>query len=97
VVKPPGPIRSPRRAADWLNRIARDVTVVPLTTVARMKFPTRVEILAGEAGLKQPSYAKCDQVTTIHKARLVRGPLTRKVSAMKRREIETAVRLAPAL
>jgi mRNA interferase MazF len=84
-------------SADWLNRRARDVTVVPITTIARMTFPTRVELPAGEGGLKSLSYAKCDQVTTINKARLVRGPLAGRVSMAKMREIEQAVALALAL
>lgn len=78
-------------SADWLNRFARDVTVVPITTVARRAFPTRVELPVGEGGLKERSWAKCDQVTTIEKKHLGRAALG-KVSPSKLAEIERAVR-----
>lgn len=78
---------------NWLNRFARDVTVVPITTVARRAFPTRVELPAGEGGLKERSWAKCDQVTTIDKKHLGQAPLGQ-LSPVKLAEIEQAVRKA---
>ncbi len=80
-------------SADWLNRFARDVTVVPITTVARRAFPTRVELPAGEGGLKERSWAKCDQVTTVDKKHLGQAPLGQ-LSPMKLAQIERAVRQA---
>lgn len=79
--------------ADWLSRYALDVSVVPVTTVARANFPTRVDLPAGEGGLKKPSWAKCDQVTTIPKT-LILGPPFGRVSVAKMGAIEEAVRLA---
>jgi len=83
-------------SADWLNRFARDVTVVPITTVARRAFPTRVELPAGEGGLKERSWAKCDQVTTIDKKHLGQAPLGQ-LSSAKLAEIEHAIRQALSL
>ena len=42
-------------SADWLNQYALDVTVVPITSIARGHFPTRVPIPAGEGGLRVDS------------------------------------------
>jgi mRNA interferase MazF len=80
-------------SANWLNRFARDVTVVPITTVKRRAFPTRVELPAGEGGLKEHSWAKCDQVTTIEKKHLGQAPLGQ-LTPNKLAEIENAVRRA---
>jgi len=78
-------------SADWLNRFARDVVVVPLTSVARRAFPTRVELPKAEGGLKVRSWAKCDQPTTIEKGHLGKVFLGR-LSDAKIREIEQAIR-----
>lgn len=83
-------------SADWLNRFARDVTVVPITSVARRAFPTRVELPQGTAGLKRRSWAKCDQVTTIEKRHLGRAPLGQ-LSELQLGQIAAAVRRALAL
>lgn len=80
-------------SADWLNQFARDVTVVPVTSVARRRFPTRVELPAGEGGLKVTSWAKSDQVTTMDKVHLIRGPLG-VISPARMAQIADAARLA---
>ncbi|MBI3659715.1 type II toxin-antitoxin system PemK/MazF family toxin [Candidatus Acetothermia bacterium] len=80
-------------SADWLNRFAHDVSVVPITTVKRKAFPTRIELDVGEGGLREQSWAKCDQVTTIDKQRLGRAALGR-LSSVQLVEIEDAVRRA---
>ncbi|MFB0536013.1 MAG: type II toxin-antitoxin system PemK/MazF family toxin [Anaerolineae bacterium] len=80
-------------SADWLNRYALDVMVVPVTSVARGNFPTRVELPAGEGGLRVASWAKCDQVTTVSKKRLTGEPFGH-LSQAKMQEIADAVRLA---
>lgn len=79
--------------ADWLSVYALDVTVVPVTSVARARFPTRVELPAGEGGLKVRSWAKCDQVTTIAKD-LLTGRSFGRVGAETMQAIEDAVRMA---
>lgn len=78
-------------SANWLNRFARDVVVVPVTSVARRAFPTRVNLSEGEGGLKVRSWAKCDQPTTIEKGYLGKVSLGR-LSDGKIREIEQAIR-----
>jgi mRNA interferase MazF len=80
-------------SADWLNQFALDVMVVPVTSVARGNFPTRVELPAGEGGLRVDSWAKCDQVTTVNKRRLTGEPFGH-LSQAKMQEIADAVRLA---
>jgi len=80
-------------SADWLNQCALDVTVVAVTSVARGNFPTRVELPAGEGGLRVGSWAKCDQVTTVSKRRLTGEPFGH-LSQAKIQEIAEAVRLS---
>lgn len=82
--------------ADWLSRYALDVMVVPVTSVPRQRFPTRVQLEVGEAGLRKKSWAKCDQVTTIPKDALSARSLGRLESA-KMLAIEEAVRLSLSL
>jgi mRNA-degrading endonuclease toxin of MazEF toxin-antitoxin module len=79
--------------ADWLSKYSLDVTVAPITSVARSNFPTRVEVNVGEGGLRVRSWIKCDQVTTIPKTLLVRQAFG-KLSSKKLLEVERAVRLA---
>jgi len=78
---------------DVRNRLANDVIVVPLSTTLR-PAPTHVELSVGEGGLKQVSMVKCEQVTTLDKSFLLRGPFAGTISAVKMREIEKAVRRA---
>lgn len=54
-------------SVDALNRFAFDVCVVPFTTVQHAQFSMRVPIKAGDGGLNQNCWAKCDQVTTLEK------------------------------
>jgi mRNA-degrading endonuclease toxin of MazEF toxin-antitoxin module len=79
--------------ANWLSRHSPDVMVVPITSVERPPFPTRVELKPGEGGLKLRSWAKCDQVTTVPKALFSEGPVGR-LGPERIRQIEEAVRLA---
>lgn len=78
---------------DVRNRLANDVIVVPLTTTLR-SAPTHVELPAGEGGLKETSMAKCEQVTTLDKSFLLRGPFAGTISPPVIREIETAIQRA---
>ena len=82
--------------ANWLSQYALDVSVIPLTSVAKRNFPTRVALPAGESGLNRASWAKCDQVTTVPKSLLV-GKAFGKISPDKMTAIEEAVRLSLAL
>ena len=64
---------------DVRNRLANDVMVVPLSTTLR-PAPTHVQITEGEGGVRLRSMAKCEQVTTLDKSLLVRGPFAGKVA-----------------
>ena len=58
-----------------LNRHSLDVCIVPITSVQHAEFSLRVPISAGDGGLKRPSWAKCDQVTTVEQGFLVYPPV----------------------
>ncbi len=75
---------------DVRNRLANDVIVVPLSTTLR-PAPTHVELPAGEGGLKQTSMAKCEQITTLDKSFLIRGPFAGTISLFLMQEIEKAI------
>lgn len=62
-------------SSNALNRHALDVCVVPLSTVEHRAFSLRPKLRVGDGGLERDSWAKCDQVTTIEKARAVYPPL----------------------
>src|SRR3989338_78899 len=75
---------------DVRNQLAHDVMVVPLTTTLR-PAPTHVRIEQGEGGLDHASMAKCEQLTTLDKAFLLRGPFAGTVRDAAMAEIERAV------
>jgi mRNA interferase MazF len=62
-------------SSDALNRHALDVCIVPISTVEHKAFRLRPKLRAGEGGLDRESWVKCDQVTTIEKARAIYPPL----------------------
>ncbi|HCC69455.1 MAG TPA: type II toxin-antitoxin system PemK/MazF family toxin [Nitrospiraceae bacterium] len=78
---------------DIRNKLANDIIVVPLSTNLRPS-PTHVLLEKGEGGLSKPSMAKCEQVTTIDKALLIRGPFAGKISNKQVKEIEKAIMIA---
>jgi mRNA-degrading endonuclease toxin of MazEF toxin-antitoxin module len=80
-------------SSDALNRHALDVCLVPITSVEHHKFSLRVPLRQGEGGLSRPSWAKCDQVTTLEKT-LVRFPPLGALSATTLARIEDAIRAA---
>ncbi|HIC90787.1 MAG TPA: type II toxin-antitoxin system PemK/MazF family toxin [Syntrophaceae bacterium] len=75
------------------NRLANDVIVVPISTTLRPS-PTHVELPKGEGGLDQVSMAKCEQITTLDKSFLVRGPFSGAISTEKMAEVEKAIQIA---
>jgi mRNA interferase MazF len=79
---------------DPLNRQALDVCVVPITSIHHREFRMRVPISQGEGGLDKPSWAKCDQVTTLEKACLNYPPIGTLSGQPVLREIENQVRFA---
>jgi mRNA interferase MazF len=78
---------------DVRNRLAGDVLVVPLSTQLR-PLPTHVLIPAGAAGQHRDSMAKCEQITTLDKRFLVRGPFGGRVSDPLLAQVVRAVRRA---
>ena len=78
---------------DVRNRLANDVLVVPITTTLRPS-PTHVEFFEGEGGLEKKSMAKCEQITTLDKSFLIRGPFSGAVSTAKMAEVEEAIQKA---
>ena len=78
---------------DIRNKLANDIIVVPLSTNLRAS-PTHVLLQEGEGGLLKASMAKCEQVTTIDKSLLIRGPFAGKVSNEKMEEIEKSMMIA---
>ncbi len=78
---------------DVRNRLANDVIVVPISTTLRTS-PTHVELTEGEGGLDLASMAKCEQITTLNKSFLVRGPFSGTISPMMMTEIERAIQRA---
>lgn len=75
------------------NKLAYDVIVVPISTNLR-PAPTHVSLAQGEGGLRHPSMAKCEHVTTIDKSLLVRGPFGGAISSQCLRDIERAIMCA---
>jgi len=73
-------------SSDTRNRLASDVIVIPLSTHV-MLAPTHVTLRKGEAGLPERSVAKCEQVTTIVKARLLDEPLGSSLSEARMRAV----------
>ena len=78
---------------DVRNRLANDVIVVPISTTLRTS-PTHVELPEGEGGLDRTSMAKCEQITTLYKSFLLRGPFSGTISHIKMTEIEKAIQQA---
>jgi mRNA interferase MazF len=78
---------------DIRNELAADIIVVPLSTNLRPS-PTHVLLQEGQGGLSKASMAKCEQLTTIDKSLLIRGPFAGKINTEKIKEIERAVMIA---
>lgn len=78
---------------DVRNRLANDVIVVPISTTLRPS-PTHVKLQKGEGGLDQISMAKCEQITTLDKSFLIRGPFSGAISPIKMAEVEKAIQRA---
>lgn len=72
------------------NRLGDDVMVVPLSTALK-PCPTHVRIEQGMAGLRKTSMAKCEQLTTLNKIFLLKGPFAGTVPDEMLEAIEYAV------
>jgi mRNA-degrading endonuclease toxin of MazEF toxin-antitoxin module len=94
-VRIPDEPRGKRRPAlvvspDVRNRLANDVIVVPISSVLR-EAPTHIHLRAHEGGLGHPSVAKCEQVTTLQRGRLVPRAIGGPLAAARMVEIEKAI------
>jgi mRNA-degrading endonuclease toxin of MazEF toxin-antitoxin module len=78
------------------NKTATDIIVVPTTSSENFRPHPELHIYipALEGGLPRDSYAKCDQVTTIGKCLLAKGPLGAPIHLKYRWSIVDAVRVA---
>jgi mRNA interferase MazF len=97
----PGPPRDPHQprtaiivSRDSRNSVAQDVLVVPTFSKPANLNDTYVEIAAGEGGLPKDSVAKCDQVTTLDKEFLQKGPLGDRINQALMWQIHRSVRRA---
>lgn len=75
---------------DVRNRLANDIILVPLSTTLR-SAPTHVELPAGEGGIEQASMAKCEQIATLDKSLLLRGPFAGRIRPGLMHEVEKAI------
>ena len=78
---------------DVRYRLANDAIVVPISIILRAS-PTHVELAKGEGGLAETSMAKCEQITTLDKSFLIRGPFSGTTSSIKITEVEKAIQRA---
>ncbi len=78
---------------DVRNRLANDVILVPISTTLRTS-PTHVRLPKGEGGLEKDSMAKCEQLTTLHKSFLIRGPFSGAIDLDRMAEVEKAIQRA---
>lgn len=75
---------------DVRNRLAGDVIVVLLSTTFR-PAPTHVKLPAGEGGLDRQSMAKCEQIATLDKSLLLRGPFASRICPSLMQEVGKAI------
>ena len=80
-------------SVDGLNKFAQDVCVVPVTTRQHANFSMRVLIKAGDGGVREDCWAKCDQVMTLPKI-LVQYPAKGSLTSQALRKIEEQVKIA---
>jgi len=74
---------------DINNQIAQTVTVIPITSSTGKIYPFETLLSSQESGLSNNSKAKCNQIRTIDKKRLVKT--LGKVTIEKLKEIENSL------
>jgi mRNA interferase MazF len=75
------------------NRLKDDLVVIPIFASGRLG-PTRVAVRAGTGGLAHDSVLFCEELTTIDRDFLARGPLGPTVSSDLMERVIRAVRRA---
>jgi len=78
---------------DVRNRLRDDLIVVPIFSLGRLG-PTRVPVPARAGGLRSPGVLFCEEVTTIDRDFLSRGPLGARLSRPLLEAVIRAVRRA---
>jgi len=78
---------------DVRNRVCDDVIVVPTFTKGRLG-PTRVAVPKGAGGLTRASVLFCEEITTIDRDFLQRGPLGPRLNANLMDAVIRAIRRA---
>lgn len=76
---------------DINNQIAQTVTVIPITSNTEKVYPFETLLTAEESGLPKNSKAKCNQIRTVDKKRLIKS--IGKVSMGKLKEVEGSLRI----
>ena len=74
---------------DINNQVAETVTVIPITSSTETVYPFETLLYSQESGLSQNSKAKCNQIRTIDKKRLLKS--IGKVSIKKLKEVEDSL------
>lgn len=77
---------------DANNRAASTITVLPITSNVSNIYPFEIQLTRAESGLPKDSKAQAQQIRTLSKER-VPGKVIGKLSAVKMRQIEAAMRL----
>ena len=78
---------------DVRNRLRDDLIVVPIFSAGRLG-PTRVPLPAGAGGLRSPGLLFCEEITTVDRDFLSRGPLGPRLSIRALNVVVRAVRRA---
>ena len=78
---------------DQNNQVSPLVTVVPITSNAKLFGPFEVGLESGDGGLKKPGKLKANQVRTIDKQRLVDGPLGPTLSDTRMGQVNQALKI----
>jgi mRNA interferase MazF len=58
-------------SADRLNESRAGVVIVVPCTTTRRELPSHIEIEAGDSGLDETSYAKCEDIKSVSEQRLL--------------------------
>jgi len=80
-------------SADVRNRLADDVIVVPIFSLGA-DGPTHVQLTSGSGGIKKDSVLFCEELTTLDRDFLGRGPWGSPVEADVLRAVVRAIRRA---
>ena len=78
---------------DVRNRLTDDLILVPLFSAGNLG-PTRVQLPRGTGGLQRASIAYCEEVTTVDRDFLSRGPLGGRLSPAELADVIRGIRRA---